>query len=368
MRASVPLVLFASLFAAPTTTLAQISFRGDLETGNTSQFSGGPNQARVTVVTTTPREGRYCARCEVTNTDSWPNGLRRVELGYTPPRATYEGSERYYAFSLRQSDDLPLDPAISNAVAYWEAYPIYQQSMAFNVTGGNIRFDLRLPRPGAMSGSTAYAGSFAAGRWHDFVLHVRWSADPTVGFVELWHNGALVVTRTSVTTMVTSTGDAGTTVYPAFFHIGLLHGNFDHAPQAVLVDRVLEGMSFGDVAMGASGSDGGASLDAATEAGAGADAGVGRDSSSEPDATTLDVAQSTDGPIADAFGGSADAMISADADRRDDGGSAAGCSCRAPTRSTPNGVAVLVAGVSAAMATLRLRRRSRTSLRSAPSR
>lgn len=357
MRAPSSLFVLLSLVAAPLNARAQVTFRGDLETGNTSQFSGGPNQARVTVVTTTPRDGRYCARCEVTNTDTWPNGLRRVELGYTPPRATYEGSERYYAFSLRQSDDLPLDPAISNAVAYWEAYPIYQQSMAFNVTGGNIRFDLRLPRPGAMSGSTAYTGPFAAGRWHDFVLHVRWSADPTVGFVELWHNGARVVARTSVKTMVTATMDGGTTVYPAFFHIGLLHGNFDHAPQAVLVDRVLEGMTYDDVAIVGPAADGGAASDAAADAAEDAASDVASDSGGGRDDARADAASTDVSSSLDSASPAGDATAMSDASTRDDAATGAGCSCRAapPPRNSARWTSV--ATLCAVLATIARRRR-----------
>jgi hypothetical protein len=292
----------------------------------------------------------------VTNADTWPNGLRRVELGYTPPRATYEGSERYYAFSLRQSDDLPLDPAISNAVAYWEAYPIYQQSMAFNVTGANIRFDLRLPTPGAMSGSTAYTGSFAAGRWHDFVLHVRWSADPAVGFVELWHNGARVVARTSVKTMVTSTADGGTTVYPAFFHIGLLHGNFDHAPQAVLVDRVLEGSTYDDVAI-ALGSDGATSSDAASDAAADAAADGAADADSPREDANGDGPSNDAATTLDAANATPDVMAAGDASMRDDGAASAGCSCRAAANERATARWAVLATLCAAIAASGRRRR-----------
>ena len=32
-------------------------------------------------------------------------------------------------------------------------------------------------------------GSLQYDRWYDFVLHVKWSTDPAVGFVELWVDG-----------------------------------------------------------------------------------------------------------------------------------------------------------------------------------
>jgi hypothetical protein len=43
-------------------------------------------------------------------------------------------------------------------------------------------------------------------RWYDFTLRVRWSADPTVGFVELSVNGAPVVTRKSTPTLYPGQG------------------------------------------------------------------------------------------------------------------------------------------------------------------
>lgn len=208
-----------------------------------------------------------------------------------------------------------------------------------------------------MSGSTAYTGPFAAGRWHDFVLHVRWSADPTVGFVELWHNGARVVARTSVKTMVTATMDGGTTVYPAFFHIGLLHGNFDHAPQAVLVDRVLEGMTYDDVAIVGPAADGGAASDAAADAAEDAASDVASDSGGGRDDARADAASTDVSSSLDSASPAGDATAMSDASTRDDAATGAGCSCRAapPPRNSARWTSV--ATLCAVLATSARRRR-----------
>jgi hypothetical protein len=65
------------------------------------------------------------------------------------------------------------------------------------------------------------------GRWHDFGLHVRWSSDPRVGFVELVMDGRTVVPRTAHATLYT-----GQQVYfkqgfyraPSSFNSQVIHG------------------------------------------------------------------------------------------------------------------------------------------------
>ncbi len=42
--------------------------------------------------------------------------------------------------------------------------------------------------------------------WYDFVLHVKWSSDPSVGFVEVWVNDEKVVPKTAAATLFPGTG------------------------------------------------------------------------------------------------------------------------------------------------------------------
>ena len=39
------------------------------------------------------------------------------------------------------------------------------------------------------------------GHWHDFVLHAKWSSDPSVGFLEIWIDGVLVMPMHVTSTM-----------------------------------------------------------------------------------------------------------------------------------------------------------------------
>jgi hypothetical protein len=46
---------------------------------------------------------------------------------------------------------------------------------------------------------------FARGIWHEFIFHVRWSPDSD-GFVEMWHNGNLIVPKTFLPTSYRNQG------------------------------------------------------------------------------------------------------------------------------------------------------------------
>ena len=153
--------LLLALIALPAE--ATVLFRGDFETGDTSQFKGGPNQVHVTAIPSPVRDGKYAGRATLHNEDTWPNGLRRVEVGYAPPAATFAGSERYYALSVRTTPDLPLVATITNTLAYFESATSYHQVMAFNVMNGKVLFGVSLPKPGATKNAgTLWTGTFAS--------------------------------------------------------------------------------------------------------------------------------------------------------------------------------------------------------------
>ncbi len=69
-------------------------------------------------------------------------------------------------------------------------------------------------------------------RWYDHVLHVKWSSDPSVGFVEVWVNGVNVVPKTHAATLYTGQevyvkqgfyrGDSSLTT--EIIHDGLIRG------------------------------------------------------------------------------------------------------------------------------------------------
>src|SRR5207253_5265167 len=55
-------------------------------------------------------------------------------------------------------------------------------------------------RVGGENGAVVWTAPLQRSIWNDFVFHVRWSPDPQVGFVELYHQGKLVLSKLSIAT------------------------------------------------------------------------------------------------------------------------------------------------------------------------
>jgi len=204
-----PTRLFAALaalsFSAP--ALADVVWRGDFETGDRSQWSKAdimsPN--RVQVVDSPVREGRHALRVEVRQGDDPINasGNRNELVKFDGAR---EGTEFYYGWSTLWPEDYPMTPN-------WQVF------MQWHHTGGGappVRLvlgcsanDCGVAMPDTLffivDGKTVWTyGPVTRGEWHDFVLHIKWSARPNVGFVELWYDGKLVLPKRMTRTMFSS--------------------------------------------------------------------------------------------------------------------------------------------------------------------
>ncbi len=243
--------IILAVLIAPATVSAAIVWRGDFETGDIKQWTSFSFPNHATVIQMPVRAGRYAGRTEVHSEDRWPNGLRRVEVVYNPPKNTFQDSERFYGWSMMQSPDMPLSQAHSNAIAYWESDPLYQVIMDFSVDKDKVAFRASLNKPDGKPAGTVFRGDFGPGRWHDFILHVKWSPDPNVGLIELWYDGAKVVDKLTVQTMHNVNG----MIYPAFFKMGLMHGDFDADPEALFIDSAIDATTFAEASPGVS--DGG---------------------------------------------------------------------------------------------------------------
>jgi hypothetical protein len=68
----------------------------------------------------------------------------------------------------------------------YTGFPEYNDTMFFIVANGDVQWT---------------HAPITRGTWHDFVLHVMWSADPDYGFVELWYDGEIIVPLTNVATL-----------------------------------------------------------------------------------------------------------------------------------------------------------------------
>jgi hypothetical protein len=268
--ALIVVALLPVVAAAP--ARAQEVWRGDFETGDTSQFDGELNGTvggsdQITLVEDPVTDGVHAARIELVNEAVWPNGLKRVELHHSPASGrTDEGNETYFAWSFFLPETLPRDP--EQTIGYWESDASYRQLMAFAVIGTDLRFSTN--RPDWTEHWTG-TGVITPGVWHRIAMHILFSEDAAVGTVDVWFDGVQVVTGAHASFLA----DANS----AFTQIGLLRGaiEFTDAP-VIFLDDAIEGDSLESVRPDA--------LSAAPDAGTSADAG----GSSDPDASSSDAA------------------------------------------------------------------------------
>jgi hypothetical protein len=175
---------------------SSVVWRGDFETGDNSQWDRTQmvSADRLQVVTSPLRQGRYALKATVRQGDDPINSSgNRNEL----VKMTREpvGSEYYYRFNTMFASDFP-------SVKTWQLFAQWHHEgssgsppVEFYVYGEEVRLNI-----GGDPGVIVWKAPLVRGQWQDFILHVKWSPDATVGFVELYHNGQLVLPKRSIAT------------------------------------------------------------------------------------------------------------------------------------------------------------------------
>lgn len=207
------LVVATGVGAAPAS--AKIVQRLDFETRSLSQWSGSQAAAgRVRIVRTPRRQGRFAARFLIRRGDRPNDHASRAELyantGELP------GTESWWTWSTRFPRAFRAQSGTWNLFTQWHGtVPRCVPNVAFLVDRRTRRPKLHLGvHGGAKSMATCTGGTASGwrlgrlqrGRWYDFVFHVKWSASPSVGFVELWVNRRRLVPRTHLATLYVGQG------------------------------------------------------------------------------------------------------------------------------------------------------------------
>jgi hypothetical protein len=187
-------VLVAALL--PTPALATVLWKGNFETGDLTQYSTKQmvSADRLQVVTSPVREGKYALRALVKQGDNPINASgNRNEL----VKITNEtpGVEYSYKWST-------LFPSNYPSVNTWQLFTQWHQDsccgsppVEFYVIGEQIRL-----RVGGTTGRIVWTTPLARNKWFDFVMRVKWSSVPSIGYVELYVNGVKVVPKTMIAT------------------------------------------------------------------------------------------------------------------------------------------------------------------------
>ncbi|MBJ6764193.1 heparin lyase I family protein [Myxococcaceae bacterium JPH2] len=177
-------------------TNPNLVWRGDFETGDRSQWDRTQmvSADRLQVVTSPTREGRYALQATVKQGDDPINASgNRNEL----VKMTREpvGSEYFYRWSNLFASNYP-------SAKTWQLFAQWHHEgsdgsppVEFYVNGEEI-----LLKVGGSGGTIVWRTPLVRNAWQDFIFHVRWSPNSTVGFVELYHNGKLVLPKRAMAT------------------------------------------------------------------------------------------------------------------------------------------------------------------------
>jgi Polysaccharide lyase len=232
---------------------AEVLFRGDLETGDLSQWDYLLKEEGLSVVTDPVAQGKYAAKVTITKNELWTNGLNRVEVQHQPDDAYLtEGKDIYYGFSFYLPQTLTPD---NHQILYFETKETYEQVMQLAVEGEHMRFATQKP---AWKVHWEADGKATAGKWHRVAIHVKWAASADAGQVDLWFDGEQVVTAGKAQTFLGK---------PAFVQHGILRDTidqvetlyFDDARAGTTLDDVLGGAAPSGGSGGAGGAGGGSS-------------------------------------------------------------------------------------------------------------
>lgn len=202
--------------AAPVS--ATVLWNGDGQTGDFSQWfslQAIPGDAAVL----SPPDGSpgLAARFAVHSGDDPINSTgERAETRASQEQTDgYEGHESWYGWSTYFPSDF--NPPTGS----WNIFTQFHETNADGCPP-NIAFQADTSKSPTRikvrvrGGSTALCkpssdriwrpATLMTDTWYRFVVHVRWSSDPAVGFVELWLNGQRVVPLTALATLYVGQG------------------------------------------------------------------------------------------------------------------------------------------------------------------
>jgi len=176
---------------------ASVVWRGDFESNDLLQWTRVDGLAsRLTIVRSPVRQGSFALRVELHSGDLASNGTRNELVRQT---AETEGMDRYYAWSTMFDASYPIE-------SKWQVFTQWHHSgccgsppLEFDVNGQTLSLDRNPPDN---SGTLAlWSTPLVRGVWHDFVMHVIWSSNPDLGFIELWYDGQKVFEGKAVQTL-----------------------------------------------------------------------------------------------------------------------------------------------------------------------
>lgn len=174
-------------------------WRGDAETGNKTQWCKQTAQSddRIKVVTNPVSQGKYSYRVELRPGDN-PSGCRATLASGPSSKVGQchlikDGDEAFYGWSVYLPSNSFAKLNKWRLVLQFKGISTGSPPISLNVNGDDWILN---NRPTTKSGVLhRWKSTIRKDVWEKFMLHIKWSTNPKIGFLELYYNDRLVLPR-----------------------------------------------------------------------------------------------------------------------------------------------------------------------------
>lgn len=154
---------------------------------------------RITIVDHPVSQGSKSYRVELRQGDN-PSGCRATvasgmtsQKGWSPVHLIKNGDEAFYGLSVFLPSDSFKTVDKWRLVLQFKGNHTGSPPVSLNVKGDHWLLN---NRPTSSSGEKhLWQHAFRYNEWEKFMMHIKWSTDPKVGFVELMYNGQVVLPK-----------------------------------------------------------------------------------------------------------------------------------------------------------------------------
>jgi hypothetical protein len=175
----------------PSRAADQLIWRGDLETGDLSQFKDTPwnfvGASGPKVVTDPVRGGKHAVQFTM------PGGGKRVEIEPDVPNFS-EGQTRFFAVSVFLAPGFPTTTHDWQVITQWKNSGTGSPPLSMSVGDGKFYLDGGFDHPDGDKSFEHDIAPAATGRWVDLVVGAVFSRDPAKARVDAWVDGRQTVT------------------------------------------------------------------------------------------------------------------------------------------------------------------------------
>ena len=268
----------ASVIAVPARARAMVVWSATFEKGDSSEWMPGTNATKgdrknFEVLGEQVYRGKFAGKITLHPDDLFGQyNQDRVDIQHQST-LTGEGKDMWISGHYM----MPEDAKVRDEIAFFESNTSFQNVMDFWVdakAGGGMTINFGV---GFLGATKLWTADFTKGVWHQVAIHVLWSTNAQTGSVDVWFDGAQVVTAAKAKTKA----DGNT----LFFQTGLHRKDPANFTEVIYFDDFIEADSMADAGIAApmpemgGGGTGAGGMAGAAGAGGGSAAGAGGSSS-----------------------------------------------------------------------------------------